>query len=86
MSFENRYVVRRFILKVIILAVFAAVQWPHGNLFTIALLFGFAGVTDIGLALLARTPFRHTCLTYWDEAAVFLSLNAFMIGAAHYSR
>lgn len=71
MTPENRYVIRRFILKTGILSVFALAQWRHSAAATLGILFGMASMVDIGLALYAKTPFRRSRLTYWDEAAAF---------------
>jgi hypothetical protein len=50
MTLENRYVVQRFILKAIILTIFASLQWRRGILLTVAMLFGFTSMMDVGLA------------------------------------
>lgn len=71
MSPLNRYALQRFALKTAILTVFGLAQWRHGIALTLGVLFGMASMIDIGLAIYAKTPFRRSRLTYWDEAVAF---------------
>ncbi len=76
---ENRYVIRGFALKKIILAAFALPQWRHGVALTLSILFGIASLIDVGLNFFARTPLRYTKLTYWDEAAAFALMSGIAV-------
>lgn len=72
----NRYALRRFALKLVVLTLFAFAHqpslWGFGRaMATLTLLTGWA---DLVLALIrSERPLAPT-LTYWDEAASFLAL------------
>ena len=73
---DNIYVVRRFAIKLVIISVFALAQSfaPWGFVRALVVLFGFAALIDVGLALLLKQRFKFRALSYWDEAGMFFLL------------
>ena len=71
MTLENRYAIRRFLLKTWLLGVFALAQGRHSIALTLSMLFGTASLIDVCLALYGGTRFQRYQLTYWDEAVAF---------------
>lgn len=71
MSAEDRYIARRFALKVGILALCALAQWKNGYALTLAILFGIASVIDMALAFYQGVTLRWSRLSYWDETIAF---------------
>lgn len=70
---QNRYALKRFGLKFAILLAFALVQMaPIGR--TLTIMFSFASLFDLVLALVQSHHLWNRHFTYWDEAAAFLLL------------
>lgn len=75
----NAYPLRRLALKLTILAAFALARGPSVFRANTVILFAFATVFDIGLALFRRDRLNHHNFTYWDEAAVFALLTCILL-------
>lgn|GEM_PF-3444361 len=82
MNSENSYVIRRFALKSVILAVFALPQWRRGYILTVGVMFAIAALIDVGIAFYRRTPIRQERLSYWEEAAAFTLMSGLCVVVA----
>ncbi len=67
----DRYALRRFGLKLGMLAVLALMRTPMTFRVNTTLLLIFAGFFDGGIALVRRDKLNDRNFTYWDEAAAF---------------